>query len=379
VPPQPASSSIFKSQSLSMPSHTSVALHSVPAAFILRTISAAPQLRSCAALDGTSGWPQNDGVRALVYDGAEARLAEVPEPKAQGGQVLLRPRLAGICNTDLEIVRGYLGFSGILGHELVAVVEEGPPTWRGRRVVAEINFACGSCATCKQGLGRHCPTRTVMGIVGQDGAFAERVVAPLDNLHAVPDELADEEAVFVEPLAAAHEILEQVRPASGTATLVLGDGKLGLLVAQVLERAGLRVLAVGKHRDKLEILGSRGIETRLLRDWQPDASADLTVEATGSAAGFEQAVRATRPRGTLVLKSTVAERLQVDLAPLVIHEIQLIGSRCGPFEPALAALAAGDVEVEPLISERWPLSRADEALRRAAEPGLLKVLLDCSG
>jgi threonine dehydrogenase-like Zn-dependent dehydrogenase len=315
---------------------------------------------------------------SLVWDGHRATPCQRERPEAAAGMALVRVAIAGICNTDLEIARGYMSFRGVLGHEFAGVVEEGPETWRGQRVVGEINFACGRCPTCQRGLRRHCPARSVMGILDADGAFAEYAAVPVANLHRIPDSLADQAAVFTEPLAAAFEILEQIELGDAQRALVLGDGKLGLLVAQVLERAGLRVLAVGKHRDKLEILESRGIETRLLRDWQPDASADLTVEATGSAAGFEQAVRATRPRGTLVLKSTVAKWPQVDLAPLVIHEIQLIGSRCGPFEPALAALAAGDIEVEQLIGERWPLSRADEALRRAAAPGLLKVLLDCS-
>ena len=315
---------------------------------------------------------------ALVWDGERATLCRRQRPETAPGMALVRVAVAGICNTDLEIARGYMSFHGVLGHEFAGAVEEGPEAWRGRRVVGEINFACGHCPTCERGLGRHCPGRRVMGILDADGAFAEYVAVPVANLHRIPASVSDEAAVFTEPLAAAFEILEQIEIGDSQRAVVLGDGKLGLLVAQVLERAGLRVLAVGKHPDKLEILGSRGIETRLLREWQPDASADLTVEATGSAAGFEQALRATRPRGTLVLKSTVAEPLQVDLAPLVIHEIQLVGSRCGPFEPALAALAAGGLELEPLISERWPLSRAEEALQRAAAPGLLKVLLDCS-
>jgi threonine dehydrogenase-like Zn-dependent dehydrogenase len=215
-----------------------------------------------------------------------------------------------------------------------------------------------------------------MGIQGADGAFAELVRVPVANLHAVPDAVSDARAVFVEPLAAACEILEQVQLTPGMMCLVLGDGKLGLLVAQVLASTGVRVLCVGRHPEKLALLARRGIETRLAADWTPTPSTHLVVEATGSADGFRAAVAATRPRGTLVLKSTLAEHPRVDLAPLVIHEISVVGSRCGPFEPALRALSEGRVEVESLISARVPLARAQEALARAAAPGALKVLIE---
>jgi threonine dehydrogenase-like Zn-dependent dehydrogenase len=317
-------------------------------------------------------------VLSLVWDGDRATPRERERPERAPDTALVRVTLAGICNTDLEIARGYMSFRGVLGHEFAGVVEEGPEPWKGQRVVGEINFACGQCPTCQRGLGRHCPSRRVMGILDADGAFAEYVAVPVANLHRIPDGLADPVAVFTEPVAAAFEILEQIELGASRRAVVLGDGKLGLLVAQVLAQAGLDVLAVGRHPDKLDILDRRGIETRLVDAWRPDAGADLVVEATGSAQGFEQAVRATRPRGTLVLKSTLAESPRVDLAPLVIHEIRLVGSRCGPFPPALAALAAGTVEVDRLVSERWPLARGDEALRRAAEPGVLKVLLECS-
>ena len=297
----------------------------------------------------------------------------LPEPDAR--HALVRVTLAGVCNTDLELVKGYLGFRGVLGHEFVGQIAEGPAEWRGRRVVGEINFACSACDTCARGLPRHCPSRTVMGIDRADGAIAEYVRVPVTNLHAVPDGVPDQRAVFTEPLAAAFEILEQVELEPGADCLVLGDGKLGLLAAQVLQAAGARVRAVGHHRDKLGLLARRGIETALESEWIP-APCDLVVEATGSARGFAAAVAATRPRGTLVLKSTLSEHPTVDLAPLVIHEIRVVGSRCGPFAPALRALADGSVDVDPLVDARIPLARATDALDRAAKPGARKVLVE---
>ncbi len=315
---------------------------------------------------------------ALHFDGRTARARDVPEPPASEGSARVRVALAGICNTDLELVKGYMGFRGVLGHEFTGTVEEGPEDWRGRRVVGEINFACGRCGTCRAGLPRHCPQRRVMGILEADGAFAEWVGVPVENLHAVPDAVSDEEAVFVEPLAAAFEILEQVEVPHGLDCVVLGDGKLGLLAAQVLQGAGARVCAVGRHAEKLAVLARRGIETALAEDWTPSPTS-LVVEATGTAAGFERAIAATRPRGTLVLKSTVAPeagRPAPDLAPLVIHEIQVVGSRCGPFEPALRALERGSVDVRSLVSDRVGLRDAEEGLRRAGQRGVLKVLIE---
>jgi threonine dehydrogenase-like Zn-dependent dehydrogenase len=314
-------------------------------------------------------------MKALVFDGERAAVVERPAPEPPPGWALVRMQVAGVCNTDLEIVRGYMGFRGTLGHELFGVVEEGPPAWIGKRVVSEINFACGACTACMRGLGRHCGARTVMGIVAQDGAMADLVAVPAVNLHQVPAAVSDAEAVFAEPLAAACEIVEQVRIEPGAEALVLGDGKLGLLVAQVLALAGTRVLAVGKHDDHLAILRERGIATVRLDAWDRTPR-DLVVEATGNAAGFALAVAATRPRGTLVLKSTVADRSAVDLAPLVIHEITVVGSRCGPFAPALRALADRSVAVAPLIAARRPLGDAAEALALARAPGTLKVLIE---
>ena len=314
-------------------------------------------------------------MRALLFDGSEARVAEVAEPQACDESVLVRVSLAGVCSTDLEIVKGYMQFRGILGHEFVGRVEAGPPEWRGQRVVGEINFSCRSCPICAQGLHRHCPSRAVMGILDADGAFAELVRLPVTNLHPVPDSVADEVAVFTEPLAAAFEILEQTQIEPGHKCVVLGDGKLGLLVAQVLHQAGASVLAVGKHPEKLAILGKRGIATALASEWNGEL-ASLVVEATGTAEGFAHAAAATRPRGTLVLKSTVLESPSLDLSPIVVDEIRVVGSRCGPFPPALRALETGSVDVGSLISDRVGLDDAVEGLRRASQPGALKVLIE---
>lgn len=316
-------------------------------------------------------------MRALSFDGERVAVRDVPRPAADAASAVVRVSLAGVCRTDLELVKGYMGFQGVLGHELVGTVAEGPAPLLGQRVVAEINFACGACAYCSAGLGRHCPSRDVMGILRADGAFAEFVRVPIGNLHPVPAGVPDEIAVFAEPLAAAFEILEQVEVEPGADCIVLGDGKLGLLAAQVLQAAGASVLAVGRHPEKLAILRRRGIQTRLASDASL-GPAPLVVEATGSAAGFARAVAAVEPRGTLVLKSTHAEHPTVDLAPLVINEISVIGSRCGPFPPALRALETGAVEVRSLIHARVPLARADEALRMAAQPGVLKVLIETS-
>ena len=313
-------------------------------------------------------------MRALAFDGQALSVVDRPEPRPADGLAVVRVHLAGVCRTDLELIKGYMGFRGVLGHEFVGEVVDGPADWCGKRVVGEINFACGRCAACAGGLGRHCPTRRVLGILGADGAFAERVALPLVNLHTVPEGLADEEAVFVEPLAAAFEIVEQVRIEPGASAVVLGDGKLGLLAAQVLAAAGARVVAVGRHERKLALLRERGIEAQLADAWDR-RRADIVVEATGTAAGIAQAIAATRPRGTVVLKTTVAEVTEVNLAPLVIDEITVVGSRCGPFQPALRALAEGLVAVRPLVTAELPLSRGIEAFELASRPGSLKVLV----
>jgi len=317
-------------------------------------------------------------MQSLYFDGSRIQVRERPDPIPGPDQVLVRMRWAGVCNTDLEIAKGYMGFRGVLGHEGVGEVVDGPPEWLGRRVVSEINFACGTCETCGRGLGRHCPMRSVMGILDADGTFAERLAVPVRNLHAVPDALTDEQAVFCEPLAAAYEILEQIQDVAGQRAIVLGDGKLGLLIAQVLASAGANVTAVGRHPAHLALLEARSIETCDAEAFSPEGcDADVVVEATGAAGGLARAIPAVRPRGTLVLKTTVAEPQTVDLTPIVINEIQLLGSRCGPFEPALAALASGAVDVSALIEDRFALANGTDAIERAAQRGARKVLIDC--
>jgi len=315
-------------------------------------------------------------MRALCLDAQGVALRDREAPAARPGEALVRVRMAGVCNTDLEIAKGYMGFAGVLGHELCGEVLEHPePGMRGARVAGEINLACGQCPMYARELGRHCPQRTVLGIAGKDGCFAERVTLPVANLHRLPDALPDELACFVEPTAAAFEIVEQVELGASPEVVVLGDGKLGLLIVQVLASAGCDPVLVGRHARKLSLARSRGIRTSAL-DALPARQADVVIEATGSPAGLQAAIALTRPRGTIVLKSTYHGQLSLDAAPLVIDELTLIGSRCGPFAPAIAALASGAVDPRGLIDEVLPLARAEHALTRAAEPGVLKVLLD---
>ncbi len=319
-------------------------------------------------------------MRALHWDGSVAKVIDREAPTASPGTAVVRVIWAGVCRTDVELTRGYMAFRGTLGHEFVGRVVDGPDEWKGKRVVGEINFGCGLCADCQRGMARHCTRRTVMGILDADGAFAEHIEVPVENLHEVPEGVRDEAAVFTEPLAAAFEILEQLHVHPGMDCTVLGDGKLGLLVAQVLHTTGARVLCVGKHASKLAFLAKRGIATAVLDSWSKK-KADLVVEATGSAAGLDLAIAATRPRGKLVLKSTAAPRegaARLDLAALVVQEITLVGSRCGSFAPALRALESKSVDVMPLVGARVPLREAERALEMAARPGMLKVLIDAS-
>lgn len=294
------------------------------------------------------------------------------------GESLVRVLLAGICNTDIEITRGYAGFSGIPGHEFVGVVEEAPEAGLvGQRVVGEINAGCGTCALCAQGDPRHCPSRTVLGIRGRDGAFAEYLSLPTKNLLAVPEALSDEEAVFTEPLAAAAEIMEQTTIEPRDRVVIIGDGKLGLLIAQVIRLTECQLTLIGKHGNKLAIAQRRGIQTLRLDEAAAldPASMDCVIEATGSPSGFDLALRLVRPRGRMVLKSTFFGGLHMDTSRLVVNEITLLGSRCGRFSRALELLTAHRVHVTDLLSEVLPLEDGVRAFELAQAPGVLKVLL----
>jgi threonine dehydrogenase-like Zn-dependent dehydrogenase len=319
----------------------------------------------------------------LLSDGQVALRDDVEAPMAASGEALVKVRMAGICDTDLQLQRGYMGFRGVPGHEFVGEVVTGPEALAGRRVVGDINAACGACERCCRGLGRHCAARTVLGILGRPGAHAEHLCLPFRNLHLVPDAVPDEAAVFVEPLAAACEVLEQVKVSPADRVVVVGDGKLGLLIAQVLALTGCELRVLGRHREKLAILEARGLRCERVEPDRssalPSAWADIVVECSGSLTGFEDARRLLRPRGTLVLKTTTADRFELDLASLVVDEITVVGSRCGPFDAALRLLERGAVDVSPLIAARRGLSEGVAAYAEAAARGTLKVLLDAAG
>ncbi len=299
---------------------------------------------------------------------------DIPIPDPPQGEALVRVLCAGICNTDLELKKGYYPYTGILGHEFVGVVEQGPEHLVNQRVVGEINAVCEQCRFCRSGQPTHCEKRTVLGIVNRNGAFADYLCLPIQNLHPVPDHVSTEEATFTEPLAAALEIQQQVALHLGDRVLVVGDGKLGQLVAQTLALTGCDLLVVGRHQEKLANLEARGIKTGLA-DAVAHRSFDIAVECTGNAEGFALAHRALRPRGTLVLKSTYAGKLSLDASSLVVDEITLIGSRCGPFPAALELLAQGHVDVKPLIHAHYPLTQGIAAFEYAQTKGVLKVLL----
>lgn len=314
-------------------------------------------------------------MKAVIYN-HRLLLSETPKPKPSINEVLVRVTHAGICNTDHEIIAGYVpGFSGVIGHEFVGIVEESDITGMvGKRVTAEINCACGACEYCRRGLGRHCPERTVLGIVGRPGAMAEYVSVPVENVVPIPDSIPDSRAIFIEPLAAALEILEQLTISANHTVLLIGDGKLALLIAHVLVSTGCRATMVGKHPDKLAKAGHLGLETQTLEQ-STDGAYDIVIEAAGKPSAFYTAIRNVKPRGTVVLKSTYADRLTIDVAPIVVNEITLIGSRCGRFSEAIRFLEERNPPLEELISDRFPLSRAQEAFARSSEGEALKVVL----
>lgn len=300
---------------------------------------------------------------------------DLPQPEPGTGEALVRVLRAGICNTDLELLRGYYPYQGILGHEFVGVVEQGPDSLLGQRVVGEINAACGHCRFCIRQQPTHCEHRTVLGIVNRHGAFADYLTLPIANLHPVPDTVPTDVATFTEPLAAALEIQQQVTLDPSDRVLVVGDGKLGQLVAQTLALTGCDLFVVGRHASKLANLQARSIAVGYAADVS-DRAFDLAVECTGNPEGFAIAQRALRPRGTLVLKSTYAGNLTIDAASLVVDEITLIGSRCGPFAPALELLHTQQVDVAPLIQARYPLSEGLQAFAHAQQRGVMKILLE---
>jgi threonine dehydrogenase-like Zn-dependent dehydrogenase len=313
---------------------------------------------------------------AVHLENGSVTVRDLPVPRRPEGHALLRLLVAGICNTDLELQRGYYGFAGIPGHEFVAeVVEADNRDLIGRRVGGEINLACAGCEWCRRGLGRHCPNRTVLGIVKQPGAFQEFFTLPERNLHVLSGDLPLERGVFLEPLAAACEILDQVSIPCASSVAVLGDGKLGLLIAQVLNAHGYRVHQFGRHAEKLRIAAGVGVQTELVTGPLPVAAYDWVVDATGSPEGLRQAAAMTRPRGTLILKSTVHGTVAIDTAPIIVNEITLVGSRCGRFEAALPLLAHNLIQLDAMVADRYPLREAPQAFARAAQRGVLKVLL----
>ncbi|MCI0524535.1 MAG: alcohol dehydrogenase catalytic domain-containing protein [Acidobacteria bacterium] len=319
-------------------------------------------------------------MKALRLDNNELQLADAPLPRRRS-EALVRMTMAGICNTDIEIARGYAGFSGVLGHEFVGVVEDSPDRSQiGRRVVGEINAGCGQCELCRDNDPRHCPNRTVLGIRGRDGAFAEYLSLPPRNLLTVPENVSDRQAVFTEPLAAACAILEQVEITDSVRVAVIGDGKLGQLISRVIGALKCDLTLIGKHADKLELAARAGIKSIKLEDLETreiDTASrfDFVVEASGSASGLGLALDLVRPRGAVILKSTFHGDVQLNTSRIVVNEIRVIGSRCGRFENALRLLESGEINVEPLIAREYELADGVEAMAEAQRPGTLKVLL----
>lgn len=318
-------------------------------------------------------------MEALVYgDGQLSFEADAPDPQRPPGDALIRITVVGICNTDIEIMRGYMNFAGIPGHEFVGVVEAADnEALVGKRVVGEINCPCGDCRMCAMDLGRHCPSRTVMGIANRDGAFAQYTTLPEANLHVLPDDLSDDVAVFTEPAAAAMSILEQLTPQPSDRCLVMGDGKLGLLVAQALSPY-CHLTLLGRNPSKLKLARELGIAVAVAGKFQ-GTGFDVVVDATGNRAGFKGALDHVRPRGKVVLKTTVPNEIPIHVSQLVINEITLVGSRCGLYGPAIEALCDGSIKVEALISERYELADFEAAFARSQESDIIKVLLYPNG
>jgi threonine dehydrogenase-like Zn-dependent dehydrogenase len=314
-------------------------------------------------------------MKGLQYDGNLQLRHDLPLPGRSPGEALIKVLMAGICQTDIEITKGYMAFHGIPGHEFVGVVEGADSgSLIGKRVVGEINCSCRVCDNCTAGRYKHCTKRSVLGIAGRDGAFAEYLTLPERNLHLLPDAIPNEEAVFVEPLAACYRIIEQVPVAQDSSVLVLGDGRMGLLCSQGLKTARAHVTVMGRHEEKLSILSGLGINTKNTSEGLK-GKFDIVVDCTGSPDGLSIALSYTRPQGILLIKSTVAAQRSIDFNDVVINEIQIRGSRCGPFAPAIQALQKKEIVVAPLISRIFPLDQAVEAFQAAAQKKNIKILL----
>ena len=321
-------------------------------------------------------------MQAILLDGTPQYVINHPEPTLSHAEARIRPLVAGVCSTDIELCKGYMGFKGVLGHEFVGIVEEtrdpADRAWIGKRVVGTINCACGKCDMCRRHIPEHCRHRTVLGIFGRDGCFAGAFGLPVANLLEVPESISNEQAVFAEPLAAAFEIERQLAIRPDETITVLGDGRLGLLCAQVLARGHSRTRLLGKHPEKLALAGRWGIPAKLTHQVEFAQDQDIVVECTGSADGVVAAMKLVKPRGTIVLKTTVASGAlkPIDMSPIVIHEIAVVGSRCGPFPAALDARVKKTVDVKSLITRRASLSEGVDALRNAKGSSVIKILLE---
>jgi alcohol dehydrogenase len=332
-------------------------------------------------------------MRALVYDGELSFFSMHPLPPRKTGEALIKVLLAGICRTDMEILNGYRDFKGVLGHEFVGLVEDSSnASLIGKKVVGEINIGCGTCPMCRKGIKEHCTERKAMGISGKDGCFADYLTLPEDNIHVIPEEMGADRAIFTEPLAAVFNILDSIRIKPTDNVAIIGDGRLGLLTAQAMKMVGADVVVLGHHKKKLSILEWMGIDTCLLLGVDrkevlvrnsrgaetvlENARYDVLVECSGSRSGLEVAQLLVAPRGHLVLKSTLADEARLDLNFAVVNEIRIIGSRCGPFEPALRAIKRGLIEVRPLISARFPLEEWQSAFEMVKKPDTLKIIFE---
>jgi threonine dehydrogenase-like Zn-dependent dehydrogenase len=314
-------------------------------------------------------------MKATFFDGKKMIL-DKNYPNPEFNETIVRVSLAGICGTDLEILDGYMQYHGILGHEFVGVIEKSNNSdIIGKRVVGEINAGCGKCDSCIKGMERHCPSRTVLGILKRNGAFAEFLTLPEKNLHIIPDSISDEQAVFVEPLAAAFEINEQVFLKPEWNVAVVGDGRLAQLIIQVIKLTCSNITCFGKHEKKLEGLVQSGIKIKLGIKSTDEQLFDLVIEATGSNSGFSDSMKLVKPRGTVILKSTITSRENLDLTPTIINEITLIGSRCGLFKPAIDALASGKISVTSMIDSTFSLEKFEDAISYAKKSDTLKVFL----